>query len=569
MSNPYTEFSETHFWSTGVKNQIERSINIEVDSLLKVIKKNSVISSAGSCFAQHIGKNLLSRNFKFLKSQYSDDRVESFGIGNIYTTRQLRQWLEFCLDRMQFSKETIFEDEDTMYYDYLIPHMPAKSSLLELQARRQDLGKELRKYLTQSDVFIFTCGLTEQWETPSHEALAVCPGTICGKFDSKKHRFYNLTYNDILDDLTEIDKLISEINANIKFIYTVSPVPLTATAAKDHVLVASNNAKSKLKAAVCQHVESSQSSVYFPSYELITHNTKSDWRFSANLRTVSKLGVDFVMQHAFEEARKVQGSFYKNRDQVEQDNVYCEEEKLETLKRVRLQPSHESEIFLIGDSHMGKLGKGFSELNMSFHGGAIMNGGAFAEMQFQLNDDCIFLPTNSKVSSEIWQETFKKLKEVSGKAIIFTNIGFQTHLNIWNVANSANSECITIQNIADYFSEKLTGVLEVLVRLERLGHLYFVEDPNFYTLTNATSTINSTLSERVMRVNSINFNIYSQYMRNVASHLKADYSSLFNEVLQDIIVETSDVTRTYGEDIVHGSELYYKKLAQKLSLLEV
>lgn len=86
MGLPYQDSNKNRFWSQAVKSPLENNQNIAIENLLDFIDEDSVVSSAGSCFAQHIGNNLINRKFTFLLSKFSDDRLESFGLGNIYTT---------------------------------------------------------------------------------------------------------------------------------------------------------------------------------------------------------------------------------------------------------------------------------------------------------------------------------------------------------------------------------------------------------------------------------------------------------------------------------------------------
>ena len=109
------------------------------------------------------------------------------------------------------------------------------SSEAQLLDRRVKVGDEFISHISVADVFIFTCGLTEQWVTRCDETLTICPGTVVGKYDPEQH-FINLDFSDILHDLSKIEEYILKLNPGINFIYTVSPVPLTATAEEEHVL---------------------------------------------------------------------------------------------------------------------------------------------------------------------------------------------------------------------------------------------------------------------------------------------------------------------------------------------
>ena len=91
LTTPYTEGKKTSFWRTGVRSvklgeeRFHRLHAIEID------KEKTKISSAGSCFAQHVGKWLLDRGYSFCQSSLYNNQVASFAFGNIYTPRSLIQ----------------------------------------------------------------------------------------------------------------------------------------------------------------------------------------------------------------------------------------------------------------------------------------------------------------------------------------------------------------------------------------------------------------------------------------------------------------------------------------------
>ncbi|MFT4730287.1 MAG: hypothetical protein ACI9UN_004810 [Granulosicoccus sp.] len=89
--NPYNNLPEERFWSSGVKTPVSAQAMLAIDPLLNAIVEHDSVVSGGSCFAQYIGQELSSRNFDYLCSNLSGKRVESFGLGNIYTITQLKQ----------------------------------------------------------------------------------------------------------------------------------------------------------------------------------------------------------------------------------------------------------------------------------------------------------------------------------------------------------------------------------------------------------------------------------------------------------------------------------------------
>lgn len=561
MSLPYEDGNKNRFWSQAVKSPLENNQNIAIENLLDFIDEDSVVSSAGSCFAQHIGNNLINRKFSFLLSKFSEDRLESFGLGNIYTTKQLRQWLEFCNRQRDWSEETNYKDEHDRYFDYLIPHRKAVSTIKELEDNRDKIATEFLKNLQKSDVFIFTCGLTETWQTLNEEILAIAPGTSFGLFDPQKHKFINLSFGEVVDDLKEIERLIYFINPEIKFIYTVSPVPLTATAESEHILIANNFSKALLRAAVGTHVKSSKNANYFPSYELITHNTLGDWRFEKNLRSVSDAGVEFVMRHGFNEHGK-QKSLKSTKVTTESSQeIYCEEQKLETFNRVQSSNENDSNLFLIGDSHMGKIAEAMKRMNKPFHGGQVMNGSGFSDNKFSLNSEKIFEPAEDEKSMFIWEKTFHALQEHQGDAVIYTNIGFQTHRTISAMMKHFGTLFLSVQNISDYFSEYYTNTLTLLSELCNFGSVSLIEDPCISMFLDQNESPEG-LNPKLLRMN---FVIYCEFMKKISEVLECKYFSPYHIIFPLIFQEKGELRALLSKDAIHASDAYYQKLALLIS----
>lgn len=137
----------------------------------------------------------------------------------------------------------------------------------------------------------------------------MCPGTVAGEFDEKHHEFINQGFVKIKSDLSEAIKLMKELNPRLKFILTVSPVPLTATKSGKHVVVATMASKSVLRAVADQLVTHRANVDYFPSYEIINSPIFKGAFFEPNQRSVNPYGVNFVMDHFF---KCLEGKFGKS-----------------------------------------------------------------------------------------------------------------------------------------------------------------------------------------------------------------------------------------------------------------
>jgi hypothetical protein len=152
------------------------------------------------------------------------------------------------------------------------------------------------------NVFIFTLGLTEAWvDRRTGRVFPTAPGTIAGDFDPSIHAFKNFDYGEIRADFVEFLDLVCAWNPALRIILTVSPVPLTATATDNHVLVATTYSKSVLRAVAGSLADSYPNIDYFPSYEMIASPWTKGFFYEANMRAVNTGGVAAVMRVFFEQ----------------------------------------------------------------------------------------------------------------------------------------------------------------------------------------------------------------------------------------------------------------------------
>jgi hypothetical protein len=100
----------------------------------------------------------------------------------------------------------------------------------------------------------------------------------------------------VVSDLTQALTFIKDRNASARFIVTVSPVPLKATAAPKSVLVSTTLSKAILRVAAEVVTSSRPDAAYFPSYEIITGAHARGAYFESDLRSVTDAGVAHVMR---------------------------------------------------------------------------------------------------------------------------------------------------------------------------------------------------------------------------------------------------------------------------------
>ena len=344
QKHPYKGLQDNAFWKRAVA-----SVHYEDMSDLWVppeMSGNEKFATAGSCFAQHLGRHIARRGrdnyLDFEKAPLSLPSSQhgrfGYGIyscryGNIYTTRQLLQVVQEAMEIRPQSTHVL--EKDGRFYDGVRPSVDPiglESSDTVVEMRKLHL-KRVRVMLETLDVFIFTLGLTESWtSTKDGTVFPNAPGVVAGSMDENPARFHNLSVAESLADMNEFWTLLKEMNPKARMILTVSPVPLIATASGNHVLQATMYSKSVLRVVAQEMADRHEGIHYFPSYEIINSAQGGGYYFDPDKRGVNDRGVQFVMSHFFTGDL---GRVFPEPGAVrEREDVVCDEEAIE--KRVEL-----------------------------------------------------------------------------------------------------------------------------------------------------------------------------------------------------------------------------------------
>jgi hypothetical protein len=342
MTSPYSALPRHSFWKTGVSEQHPLAVQ-GLYAKKFAIGADDKIATAGSCFAQHIGRHMKARNAAVLDMEpapygLTREQAQQFGYGiysarygNIYTARQLVQLAREAFG--EFAPANAIWQKAGRYYDALRPSVEPDglASMAEVIAHRERHVAQVRALLLTADVFIFTLGLTEAWiDKASGTVFPTAPGTIAGRFDPDATEFVNFTAEAVFADLLAFRKLMKQHNPAMRYVVTVSPVPLTATASGQHVLTATTYSKAALRAAAGQFAATCEDADYFPSYELIATPFSRGIFFEANLRSVSPAGVEAAMRMFFAE-HDLRGSAPAGPQAATRHDVVCEEQLLEAF----------------------------------------------------------------------------------------------------------------------------------------------------------------------------------------------------------------------------------------------
>lgn len=347
--SPYADRPPRSFWKTGVARSAPGAIRDLYHKKFDILAEDR-IATAGSCFAQHITGKLRASGYCVMDVEpappWLPEQVvlaHGYGLfsaryGNVYTTRQLLQLAREAYGDFT-PAQTVWERKGR-YYDAQRPSVDPRGvdTADEVLALRLEHLRQVRRMFSSMDVFVFTLGLTEAWLNAEEDTVyPTAPGTIAGTYREKDYCFRNFTYGEVKSDLQAFIDLVSSHNPDFRMILSVSPVPLTATATDQHVLAATLQSKSVLRAVAGEMALSSDRIDYFPSYELIGSHVSRGALHEDNLRNVNAEGVAAAMQmffsqhpvldkhgaRAFGDAQRV--------PEAEDAEVRCDEELLEAF----------------------------------------------------------------------------------------------------------------------------------------------------------------------------------------------------------------------------------------------
>ena len=308
-THPYKNLPARAFWHRAVAGVPAAEID-PVGQAKFTLARTDRVATAGSCFAQHIARHLAGAGFNYIVTEPANAMIpphvaQDYGYGvytaryaNIYTTRQMVQLLQRAYGLFTPLDDRWMNDDGGVVDPFRPQIQPGGFPTIgEFEADRAQHFAAVREMVETLDCFVFTLGLTEAWAARADGAIyPLCPGTAGGLFDPQAHVFRNLTVAETLADLAEIRAFVQARNPKARFILTVSPVPLVASASGHHVLSATIFSKSILRAAAGEFANAHDDVAYFPSYEIITGSFNRGAYFADDLRSVREEGVSHVMR---------------------------------------------------------------------------------------------------------------------------------------------------------------------------------------------------------------------------------------------------------------------------------
>jgi hypothetical protein len=304
---PYRKQKRIHFWKSATQSSLEQILNGLYKPKFQ-IGRQTRIATAGSCFAQHIRAQLIEHGFRFLDLEtappfFPGEKLKAYGFemfsarfGNIYTTEQLHQLAQRAFDAFETNEP--YWEKDGRFFDPLRSTIEPSGfvSIQEASDSRQSHLRQVRKMLEQADVMIFTLGLTEAWiSRTDNTVFPLCPGVFVGRYSPESYCFKNFDAQEVTASFEKFRAIVKAHNPGVKFVLTVSPVPLEATASEQNVILATTYSKSVLRAAAGQLYQSYDDVDYFPSYEIFTSPLFKGQFYEENMRDPTPEGIARAM----------------------------------------------------------------------------------------------------------------------------------------------------------------------------------------------------------------------------------------------------------------------------------
>lgn len=243
------------------------------------------VVTIGSCFASHIREVLTRVGFS------SGSVWVPSGLNNTFAILDFVSW---CIDGRQTASGYRYDLDD-------------EGGIIEWQPDEERIS--YRPYFADAGALIFTIGLAEVWQDRATGEV-FWRGVPEHVFDAERHQFRLSSVDENVSNLRQIVEVVRRANENAPIIFTLSPVPLSATFRPIACMTADCVSKSILRVALDQVDSSGMPSVYYwPSFEMVRwtggHLDQATYAEPSKPGNSMRHPADFVVDHvvdAFVEA---------------------------------------------------------------------------------------------------------------------------------------------------------------------------------------------------------------------------------------------------------------------------
>lgn len=245
------------------------------------------IFATGSCFAREVELALHAAGMSVLSwTPESTIRNDAF---HRYNTFSMLNDFRFAFEGGW--SEALAVETPVGWADYSGHQIcPTRQALID--ERRAVI--DLHRNVAQADVLIVTLGLVEVWfDKLAQTVLNFTPSEILAT-NLTRFEFRVTNYEQNLEALRALVAYVRRLNAALKVIVTVSPVPLNASFAGLDICQSNTLSKATLRTVAQAVADENEFVDYFPSYEIVTlSDPQAAWM--PDRRHVRRETVEFII----------------------------------------------------------------------------------------------------------------------------------------------------------------------------------------------------------------------------------------------------------------------------------
>ena len=244
------------------------------------INYHSKVLLLGSCFAENMGVK-----FNYFKFQTT---INPFGI--IFNPISIEQLVNRVVHQKFFTETDIFYHND-LWHSYEVHSECSRADKSVFLQELNDTLHAMHRQITEATHVVITYGTSWIYRLKSSNAIVA----NCHKVPQSEFAKEIISPESIAQSIQNTMNLIRQINPEVKFIFTISPVRHTKDGFPEN-----QRSKAHLMTAVHAIVLDNASSNYFPAYEIMMDELR-DYRFYADdMLHPSQIAIDYIWIRFFE-----------------------------------------------------------------------------------------------------------------------------------------------------------------------------------------------------------------------------------------------------------------------------
>ena len=245
-----------------------------------LIDYNSKITLLGSCFSDNIGKKLSYHKFQSV--------LNPFGI--LFHPKAIESVIKNAISKKEYTEEDLFF-LNGCWHCFEAHSKLSSSSKEQVLVELNKASASMNTALKSSTHIIITLGTS--WIYRFLESGQIVAN--CHKVPQHKFKKELLSVTEINKSLSSIISLIREVNPDINFIFTVSPVRHLKDGFIENQL-----SKSHLISALHQIIKIHENTFYFPSYEIMMDELR-DYRFyKEDMIHPNQIAINYIWEKFYE-----------------------------------------------------------------------------------------------------------------------------------------------------------------------------------------------------------------------------------------------------------------------------